>query len=80
MQHLSSTARASGVKSFQHDDLLLNKDNAGLIEVEDELERTWRVKQDEIVQASAISAASKSFSLKLDDFGPYAVDYTRNGR
>lgn len=80
LQHLSSTAKASGVKSFEHDDLLLNHNNAGMIQVEDELERTWRIKQDEIIEASAIGAASKNFSLKLDDFGPYAVDYTRNGR
>lgn len=80
LQHLSSTAQASAVKSHEHDDLLLSHSNGGMIEVEDEMERTWRIKQDEIVQASAIGAASKSFSLKLEEFGPYAVDYTRNGR
>lgn len=44
------------------------------------MERTWKVGQDEIVNSSAIGVASKAFSLKLDDFGPYAIDYTRNGR
>lgn len=77
---LSSTAKASAVKSYEHDDLLLSHTNQGLIEVESELERTWKVTQDEIVDSSAIGVASKAFSLKLEDFGPYSVDYTRNGR
>ncbi|KAM0786607.1 hypothetical protein ACM66B_002061 [Microbotryomycetes sp. NB124-2] len=80
MHNLSSTAQASSAKSYEHDDLLLPHDNAGLIEVEDEMERTWRVTQQDIVNSSAIGAASKSFDLSLPDFGPYAVDYTRNGR
>ena len=50
------------------------------MEVETEMERTWKVGQDEIVGGSAIGVAAKAFSLKLDDFGPYAIDYTRNGR
>lgn len=77
---LSSSAHASAVKSLEHDDLLLPHQNHGLMEVETEMERTWKVGQDEIVQSSAIGVASKAFSLKLDDFGPYAIDYTRNGR
>lgn len=80
LQHLSSSAKASSVKAYEHDDLLLPHDNGGLIEVEDELERTWKVTQADIVDSSALGAANKSFNLKLDEFGPYAVDYTRNGR
>lgn len=77
---LSSSAKASGIKSFEHDDLLLDHSNSGLMETENEMERTWKVKQDEIVESSAVGTASKAFSLKLNEFGPYAVDYTRNGR
>jgi hypothetical protein len=77
---LSSVAKASSAKSYEHDDLLLSHSNAGLIETESELERTWRVTQGEIVESSAMGVASKSFSLKLDEFGPYCMDYTRNGR
>ncbi|KAK4049510.1 putative U3 small nucleolar RNA-associated protein 7 [Microbotryomycetes sp. JL201] len=80
LSHLSSAAHASSAKSYEHDDLLLPQDNAGLIEAEDEMERTWRVTQQDIIDSSAVGAASKSFSLSLTDFGPYAVDYTRNGR
>lgn len=80
LNSLSSSAKASGMKSHEHDDLLLDHSNSGLMETETDMERTWKVKQDEIVESSAIATASKSFSLKLEEFGPYAVDYTRNGR
>lgn len=80
LNHLSSTAKAAGIKAHEHDDLLLDHSNSGLIETENEMERTWRVGQDEIVESSAIGTASKAFSLKLEEFGPYSVDYTRNGR
>ncbi|CAK9781522.1 WD40 repeat-like protein [Cutaneotrichosporon oleaginosum] len=53
----------------------------GGIEVDEEAEeRTWRVGQDEIVQAVGVSSARKRFDLKLENMGPYKVDYTRNGR
>ena len=77
---IQSSAKASAVKSYEHDDLLLNKSNRGLIETETALERTWKVTQKEIVDSSAIGVESKAFSLKLDQFGPYDIDYTRNGR
>ena len=59
-------------------DLLLTEE-AGLVEVEGEMERTWRVGQDEIVQAAGQDAARgrKEYSL---DGGPYRSRYTRNGR
>ncbi|WVQ78234.1 hypothetical protein IAT38_000317 [Cryptococcus sp. DSM 104549] len=53
----------------------------GGIEVEEELgERTWRVKQDEIVKEVAVGVRGKKFDLKMEDMGSYKVDYTRNGR
>lgn len=80
LAHLSATAKASSHHAHEHDDLLLPKDNHGLIETETALERTWRITQDEIVGASNVAARDKRFSLSLPEFGPYAIDYTRNGR
>ncbi|GAA5846332.1 hypothetical protein JCM11251_004057 [Rhodosporidiobolus azoricus] len=80
LAHLSSSAVALAAQSAEHDDLLLPRDNAGLMEVESELERTWRVTQGEIKEASAVGSRDKGLSLTLDEFGPYEVDYTRNGR
>ncbi|KWU42719.1 BING4CT-domain-containing protein [Rhodotorula sp. JG-1b] len=80
LAHLSATAKASSHHAHEHDDLLLPSDNHGLIETETALERTWRITQDEIVDASNVAARDKRFSLSLPEFGPYAIDYTRNGR
>lgn len=61
-------------------------EDAGMIEVDDELERTARVTQDQIRDAVGIDTARKSFSLDLGGkkgtvgLGPYRCDYTRNGR
>ncbi|PWN40318.1 BING4CT-domain-containing protein [Ceraceosorus guamensis] len=67
-------------------------EEAGMIEVESNMERTARVTQREIRQSIALDAATKSFSLDLSankgnsrnapnaSLGPYRADYTRNGR
>ncbi|BGP50596.1 putative U3 small nucleolar RNA-associated protein 7 [Rhodotorula kratochvilovae] len=80
LAHLSSTAQAAATHAFEHDDLLLPTDNAGAMQAETDLERTWRVTQRDILDSSALAAQGQQFSLDLPEFGPYAVDYTRNGR
>ena len=52
----------------------------GFLEPEGELERTYKVQQDEIRENVGIETAKKGFELRLDDMGPYRADYTRNGR
>ncbi|XP_076822160.1 WD repeat-containing protein 46-like [Clavelina lepadiformis] len=58
---------------------LLLTEEPGYIETA-EGEATWEIKQREIADAADITSASKYFELRLDQFGPYSVDYTRNGR
>jgi len=51
------------------------------LEPENALERTYKVRQDEIREEVGIETAKKNFELKLDTFGPYDVcEYNRNGR
>lgn len=53
----------------------------GGIEVDEELEeRTWRVKQRDIVQEVGVGSGRKKFDLKFEGLGSYKIDYTRNGR
>lgn len=60
---------------------ILLENNAGLLETETELERTYRVRQDEIKREVGVETAKKGFELRLDDLGPYDVcEYSRNGR
>lgn len=58
-------------------EILLNE-NEGLLEA-DAGEHTAEITQSEIVANVDISAASKHFNLNLE-FGPYRMNYTKNGR
>lgn len=44
------------------------------------MEKTFKFKQDEIADAVDSSTANKKFELKLPEFGPYTIDYSRTGR
>lgn len=60
---------------------ILLENNEGLLETEHELERTYKVRQDEIKAAVGTETAKKGFELRLDALGPYDVcEYSRNGR
>ncbi|EEF31253.1 WD-repeat protein, putative [Ricinus communis] len=43
-------------------------------------EKTWRIKQDDILSEIDISSLKKPHDLKLPDLGPYTLDFTSNGR
>ncbi|KAK4655726.1 putative U3 small nucleolar RNA-associated protein 7 [Podospora pseudocomata] len=59
---------------------ILLENTAGFIEPETELERTYKVRQDDIQKNVAIEVAQKGFELKLNELGPYVCEYSRNGR
>uniref|UniRef100_A0A914XMV2 WD repeat-containing protein 46 n=1 Tax=Plectus sambesii TaxID=2011161 RepID=A0A914XMV2_9BILA len=58
---------------------ILLSEEQGFLEPENG-ELTHHVRQREIASAVDISSATKHFDLDLAKFGPYRVDYTRNGR
>lgn len=62
-------------------------EEAGMIEPENEMERTARVTQAQIQREVGVATARKGFELQLGgtpggtpSLGPYRIDYTRNGR
>ena len=59
---------------------ILLENESGFLEPEGELERTYKVRQDEIRRDVGVETAKKGFELRLDGLGPYTADYTRNGR
>lgn len=75
-------------QDFKHKEAVLQAKDAeillehseGFLEPEGELEKTYKVRQDEIQESVGIETAKKGFELKLPDMGPYRMDYTRNGR
>jgi U3 small nucleolar RNA-associated protein 7 len=79
LRSLESKNKQAAVEAKNVEILLEN--NPGLLEPENELERTFRVRQDEIKREVGIETAKKGFELRLDGLGPYDVcDYSRNGR
>ncbi|CAI5757418.1 unnamed protein product [Candida verbasci] len=60
-------------------DLLL-QENEGFLEADGRMEKTFKFKQDDIVNVVDQSTANKKFDLNLPEFGPYQIDYSRNGR
>eukprot|EP00794_Sanderia_malayensis_P016154 gene16154-17777_t len=58
---------------------LLLPEETGYLEAEG-LEKTYKFSQREISKSVGIASAAKSFELKLDTFGPYRINYTKNGR
>jgi U3 small nucleolar RNA-associated protein 7 len=73
------SAQAARAKALVEDAELLYRDDGGLLQAEDELERTWRVAQDEIAQGAGQEAAKGRREWKLDG-GSYRCRYSRNGR
>lgn len=59
---------------------ILLEHQAGFLEPEGELERTYKVRQDDIRGDVAVETAKKGFELRLPETGSYKQDYTRNGR
>lgn len=59
-------------------DYLLPEEH-GYLEAEDEMEKTFKFTQKEIKTHVDYSMANKALDLKLKDFGPYRMNYSRNG-
>ena len=59
---------------------ILLQDDAGFLEGDSDDEFTGRVSQTQIRKAVDVESAEKGFDLNLPQFGPYTIDYTRNGR
>ncbi|AGO11227.1 AaceriACL034Wp [[Ashbya] aceris (nom. inval.)] len=54
-------------------------ESQGYLEAEDEMEKTFKVQQDEIKDSVDIGTANKALDLNLKEFGPYQAGYSRNG-
>jgi U3 small nucleolar RNA-associated protein 7 len=73
------SAQAARAKALIEDAELLKQGSEGLMQVEDALERTWRVGQVHIAESAGSEAAKGRREWRLDG-GPYRCKYTRNGR
>ncbi|KAJ3676433.1 hypothetical protein LUZ60_003845 [Juncus effusus] len=58
----------------------LKPSEGGFLEAENDLEKTWKFKQEEIVKEVDLRSAGKAFDMILPDLGPYTINYLPNGR
>jgi len=77
MKALESKYREAALRA--KDAEILHESTGGFLEPETELERTYKISQDEIKKNVSVTTAKMGFELKLDG-GPYVAEYTRNGR
>ncbi|RYY85599.1 hypothetical protein EON63_07220 [archaeon] len=78
---LKSNAEAikvSAVKAAEVEVLLPAE--KGCIELDEPHMRTYKLKQKDIIDNVDLNTAQKAFELHLTTFGPYNINYTRNGR
>ncbi|KAI2473434.1 BING4CT-domain-containing protein [Annulohypoxylon bovei var. microspora] len=78
LKSLENKYKEATVKAKDAEILLEN--TSGFLEPEHELERTYRVRQDDIQDEVSTESAKKRFELKLDQLGPYVFEYSRTGR
>ncbi|KAI2611488.1 BING4CT-domain-containing protein [Hypoxylon fragiforme] len=78
LKSLENKYQDAAVKAKDAEILLEN--TGGFLEPEHELERTYKVRQDDILDEVSVETAKKRFELKLDQLGPYIFEYSRTGR
>ena len=78
LRALEERYRDAALKAKDAEILLEN--SSGFLEPEGDLERTYKVRQDEIKSDVSVETAKKGFEVKLEGLGPYVCDYARNGR
>ena len=74
LKHLEGRYEEAALKSKDAEILLENE--SGYLEVEGELERTYKIRQNDLRKDIAVDTAKKGFELKLHGLGPYVADYT----
>lgn len=78
LKHAESVIAQSQRKAVAINEWLLPS-TPGTLEVEG-IERTWNIKQTDIVAAVDVTAARKAFDLSLPALGPYSMRFTSSGR
>lgn len=58
---------------------ILHTESAGFLEAENEMEKTFKVSQKEILDSVDEATRAKRFILKLNQLGPYVSNYSQTG-
>lgn len=77
MKKLDTNYREA-VQAAADTEMLLTEE-AGFLEAEG-MEKTYKFRQQDIAKAVDTQTANKKFDFKLNEFGPYTLDFSRTGR
>mmetsp|Transcript_37780 Transcript_37780/g.70924 ORF Transcript_37780/g.70924 Transcript_37780/m.70924 type:complete len:546 (-) Transcript_37780:283-1920(-) len=78
LRHSEKLVEEAAISAAKTEQWLLPEE-AGSLQAEG-MERTYRFKQEDLVEAVDVTTAQKAFDLQLPELGPYSVDYTSNGK
>ena len=60
--------------------ILQDNDASGFLEPENDLEKTYRVSQRDVVREAPVQTARKAYDIQLSELGPYTAEYSRNSK
>jgi U3 small nucleolar RNA-associated protein 7 len=75
----NETAAARAAVAAARAEILL-PEASGYMEAEDAREKTYKVTQSQVASGVDANTAAKALDLRMPDFAPYRLNYTRNGR
>jgi U3 small nucleolar RNA-associated protein 7 len=78
LEHTKSLIEEAALTTAATDVLLPS--SPGGIELDDERMKVFKLQQREIVHNVDLNTAKNAFGFQLQNFGPYQVNFTRNGR
>jgi len=61
-------------------EIILNTEQSGFLEVDSEMERTYKLTQNQLKEHLDEQTAKHIYDLKLDQYSPYGMNYDRSGR
>ncbi len=74
------TKRLDAAMAAADAEIVLHTEQAGFLEVENEMERTYKLTQDQLKSHLDEQTARHIYDLRLDQYSPYGMNYDRSGR
>ncbi len=74
------TQRLEAAMAAVDAELVLHTEDSGFLEVENEMEKTYKLTQNQLKEHLDEQTAKKIFDLRLDQYSPYGLNYDPSGR
>jgi len=74
------TQRLEAAVAAADAELILHTEDSGFIEVENDMEKTYKLTQNQLKEHLDEQTAKKIYDLRLDQYSPYGMNYDMSGR